>query len=184
MDVKLRAWQAADAPGLAAIINNRRIQDNLRDGIPYPYAESDAQKYILGALGAQKDSQYAWAVTANGQLAGSIGVFRRENIHRRTAEMGYFISEPWWGRGIATLAVREACEFIFACTDILRIFAEPFAENAASCRVLEKAGFVLEGTMRKNAVKGGRVLDMKLYARVRLCDERVPCEGGPGRAGL
>ena len=81
--------------------------------------------------------------------------------------MGYYLSEAYWNRGIGSRAVRLMVEFIFANTDILRIYAEPFAHNAASCRVLEKAGFRLEGILRKNAVKNGEVLDMKMYAIVR-----------------
>ena len=100
-------------------------------------------------------------------MVGSIGVFRQENIHFRTAELGYYIGEPYWGRGFATSAVKQVCQYVFDHSDILRIFAEPFAYNAASCRVLEKAGFQFEGTLRSNAVKNGEVLDMKLYARVR-----------------
>ena len=92
---------------------------------------------------------------------------RQGNIHRRTAELGYYLGPDHWGQGIGTWAVREAVQWAFARTDLLRIFAEPFAENHASCRVLEKAGFQLEGVLRQNAVKDGRVLDMKMYARCR-----------------
>ena len=98
---------------------------------------------------------------------GSLGMFRQGNIHRRTAELGYYLGPDHWGQGIGTWAVREAVQWVFARTDLLRIFAEPFAENHASCRVLEKAGFQLEGVLRQNAVKDGRVLDMKMYARCR-----------------
>jgi RimJ/RimL family protein N-acetyltransferase len=81
--------------------------------------------------------------------------------------MGYYIAEPWWGKGIGTTAVKEVCSYIFNNTDIIRIFAEPFAYNIASCRILEKAGFTFEGTLRKNAVKNGKVIDMKMYALVK-----------------
>jgi len=167
MDVKLRQWRLEDAESLAGILNNKKILDNLRDGIPYPYTKKDAEDYISFALSAGRDSQYTWAVTYQGELVGSLGVFRKDNIHRRTAEMGYYIAEPYWGRGIATSAVRQACSYLFENTDLIRIFAEPFARNTASCRVLEKAGFTLEGVLRKNAVKNGEILDMKLYSLVR-----------------
>lgn len=167
MDIKIRQWRAEDAGELAAALNNKKILDNLRDGLPYPYTVKDAEDYISFVLGADKDSQYTWAIAVDDKAVGSIGAFRKDNIHRRTAEMGYYIAEPFWGRGIGTFAVRQACAYIFDRTDILRIFAEPFAHNAASCRILEKAGFVLEGTMRKNAVKNGQLLDMKLYSIVR-----------------
>jgi len=82
----------------------------------------------------------------------------------RTAEVGYYIAEPYWGQGIGTSAVKQLCEYVFQNTDIIRLFAEPFAHNAASCRILEKCGFELEGTLRKNAVKNGVVVDMKMYS--------------------
>jgi len=167
MEVGIRPWRIEDAPDLVRAINNQKVLDNLRDEIPCPYTLGDAEAFIRGMLGAEKDALYAWAITVDGVAAGSIGVFRKANIHRRTAEMGYYVAEAHWGRGIATFAVRAVCDWVFENTDILRIYAEPFARNEASCRVLEKAGFSLEGLMRKNAEKNGEVLDMKLYARIR-----------------
>lgn len=163
----IRSWTAQDAKSLAKALNNKKIHDNLRDGLPYPYAQSDAADYIRGVLSASRDSQYSWAIHLNGEAVGSIGIFRKENIHRLTAELGYYVSEPCWGRGLATGAIKEACKHVFEHTDIVRIFAEPFAHNTASCRVLEKAGFELEGQMRSNALKNGNILDMKLYALIR-----------------
>lgn len=167
MECSLRKWEPEDAPQLALALNNKRIQDNLRDGLPFPYTESDAKAYISEMRKADEANVFAFAITVGDNVVGSIGVFRKENIHARTAELGYYIAEPYWGRGIGTSAVRKACRSVFEHSDILRIFAEPFAYNTASCRVLEKSGFVYEGTMRGNAVKNGRVLDMKLYALVR-----------------
>ena len=100
-------------------------------------------------------------------MVGSIGVFRQENIHRQTAELGYYVAEEYWGRGIMTEAVKQICEYVFCKSDILRIYAEPFAYNAASCWVLEKAGFQYEGTLRSNAVKNGKVIDMKMYSLLK-----------------
>ena len=167
MECALREWRAEDKHDLAALLNNRKILDNLRDGLPYPYTASDAGEFIAAMRLSDRTKSFAFAVTAGDALAGSIGVFRRENIHARTAEMGYYIGEPYWGRGLATSAVRQVCEYVFAHTDIIRIFAEPFAYNTASCRVLEKTGFQLEGILRGNAVKNGKILDMKLYALVK-----------------
>lgn len=118
-------------------------------------------------VSSQKDQTYAFAITVDNKAIGSIGVFRKENIHIKTAEMGYYVAQPYWGRGIGTSAVKQTCKFIFHNTDILRIFAEPFAYNAASCRILEKAGFTFEGTMRHNAVKNGEIIDMKMYALIK-----------------
>lgn len=100
-------------------------------------------------------------------MIGSISIFRQDNIHRLTAELGYYIAEEYWGKGIMTEAVKQICEYVFSMSDIIRIYAEPFAYNTASCRVLEKSGFQYEGTLRKNAVKNGKVLDMKMYSLLK-----------------
>lgn len=163
----IRPWKLEDAESLAAVLNNRNILANLRDGLPYPYTKLDAESYIAAMLSAPEESQYAFAITVEDEVVGSIGVFRKENIHFRTAEMGYYIAQPYWGHGITTDAVRQVCGYVFENSDILRIFAEPFARNLASCRVLEKSGFSLEGILRKNAVKDGEILDMKLYAFIK-----------------
>ena len=162
--IDLREWKIGDAPELKAAINNEKVLDNLRDGIPYPYTEKDAADFIAATLTAKKDTQYAFAICIDNNVIGSIGVFRKDNVHRHTAEMGYYIAEPYWGKGIMTEAVRQMCAYIFENTDIVRIFAEPYAHNNASCRVLEKAGFQLEGILRQNAVKNGQSVDMRMYA--------------------
>ena len=167
MEVRLRAWTLADAPALAKLINNKKVQDNLRDGLPFPYGEEDAKVFLSAMLASDPDQNMAFAIEADGELIGSISATRCANIHFRTAELGYYLGEPYWGRGFATEAVRQICDYIYRNTDIIRIFAEPFAYNTASCRVLEKAGFQLEGLLRSNAVKNGRILDMKMYARIR-----------------
>jgi len=173
--VSIREWRIEDAPALAAAINNKKVQDNLRDGIPYPYTEKDAIEYISEALAAERGSKYEFAVTYDGKVIGSIGLFRKENVHRFTAELGYYIAEPYWGKGIMTEAVQKICAYVFGNTDIIRIFAEPYAYNKASCRVLEKAGFQFEGTLRQSAVKNGQPVDMKMYAVLRT-DAKL--EGG------
>jgi RimJ/RimL family protein N-acetyltransferase len=167
MKARIRPWTLDDAPDLVLAINNPKVLGNLRDGIPYPYRIEDAEAFIRAMLNAEADSVYAWAIDVDGVAAGSIAVFRQQNIHRRTAEMGYYVGEMYWGMGVATRAVRAASDWVFEHTDILRVYAEPFAKNAASRRVLEKAGFSLEGVMLYNAVKNGEVLDMALYARIR-----------------
>ena len=115
-------------------------------------------------LSANENETFAFAIVANEKVIGSIGVFRQQNIHRQTAELGYYIAEEYWGKGITTEAVKQICKYVFQRSDILRIYAEPFAHNLASCRVLEKAGFQCEGTLRSNAVKNGQVMDMRMYS--------------------
>lgn len=167
MECKIRRWRLEDASDLAEALNNKKILDNLRDGLPYPYSENDARDFITAMLQADSNDTFAFAITVDDKAIGSIGVFRKDNIHSKTAELGYYVSEQYWGNGIGTSAVKQICEYVFSNSDIIRIFAEPFADNAASCRILEKSGFEYEGTLRKNAVKNGMVLDMKLYSLIR-----------------
>lgn len=164
MICKIRKWESSDAADLAAALSNKKIQNNLRDGLPYPYTVQDGIDFISDMLSADENETFAFAITVDNIVIGSIGVFRQGNIHRQTAELGYYIAERYWGKGIMTEAVKQICEYVFNKSDIIRIYAEPFAYNTASCRVLEKAGFQYEGTLRNNAVKNGKVIDMKMYS--------------------
>lgn len=167
MDCMLRKWRLSDAKDLAAALSNERILRNLRDGLPFPYTEQDAHDYIEKMLSSDENSTFAYAITVDGRVVGSIGAFRQSNIHRQTAELGYYLAQAYWGRGIMTSAIRQLCRILFDTTDILRIYAEPFAYNTGSRRALEKAGFRYEGTMKNNAVKNGKVVDMALYSLTR-----------------
>ncbi len=170
MNCILRKWRLSDAKDLAAALNNEKILNNLRDGLPFPYTEQDARDYIVAMLSSEENSSFAYAITIEGRAVGSIGAFRQGNIHRQTAELGYYLAEEYWGRGIVTEAIRQLCGIVFDTTDILRIYAEPFAYNTGSRRALEKAGFTFEGMMKNNAVKNGKVLDMALYSLTRTVE--------------
>lgn len=167
MNCTIREWRMSDAADLAAALSNKKVLDNLRDGLPYPYTEKDGADYIGAMLAADRNDTFAFAITVDDRAIGSIGVFRQQNVHRRTAELGYYIAEEYWGRGIMTDAVKQVCEYVFTNSDIVRIFAAPYAFNTASCRVLEKAGFKYEGTLRANAFKNNEVVDMKMYALIK-----------------
>lgn len=167
MKCRIRKWELSDAKDLAAALSNKKVQDNLRDGLPYPYTEQDGKDFISAMLSADENETFAFAITVDNTVIGSIGIFRQENIHRQTAELGYYIAEEYWGKGIMTEAVRQICEYVFRESDIIRIYAEPFVYNIASCRVLEKAGFQYEGTLRSNAVKNGKIMDMKMYSLLK-----------------
>ena len=167
MDIEIRKWKLSDAADLAKAISNLKVQNNLRDGLPYPYTEKDAAEYIDAMLTADENDTFAFAIVCDGKAVGSIGAFRQKNVHRLTAELGYYVSEEYWGKGIATQAVKAVCEYVFKETDIVRIYAEPFAYNSASCKVLEKAGFEFEGILRSNAIKNGKIVDMKMYSILR-----------------
>lgn len=167
MECQIRQWEIGDAANLAQVLNNKNIQNNLRDGLAYPYTEYDAIEFIQAMLDSDKNTTFAFAITVNNKVVGSIGVFRKDNIHSRAAEMGYYIAEPLWGKGLGTSAVKAVCNYIFNNTDIIRIYAEPFAYNTASCRILEKSGFLFEGTLRSNAVKNGQIIDMNMYSLIK-----------------
>ncbi len=167
MVCKIRKWAVSDAKDLTSAISNKKVQDNLRDGLPYPYTERDGVDFISAMLSADENETFAFAITVGDKAIGSINACRQGNIHRRAAELGYYIAEEYWGKGIATEAVRQTCRYVFENSDIIRIYAEPFAHNFASCRVLEKAGFQYEGTLRSNAVKNGRIVDMKMYSLLK-----------------
>ena len=117
MNCKIRRWELSDARDLATALSNKKIQDNLRDGLPYPYTEQDGKEFISAMLAANENDTFAFAITVNGKVIGSIGAFRQGNIHRQTAELGYYIAEEYWGKGIMTEAVKQPCDYVFSNTD-------------------------------------------------------------------
>src|SRR5208282_1566859 len=152
---EVRSWSEADVASLAVHANNPAIWRNLRDGPPEPYTPDDAREYITQI--SEQRPETAFAISVDGAAVGSIGFTLGHNVERVSAELGYWLAEPYWGRGIATEAVRALTALAIAEHGLTRVFALPFAENAASCRVLEKAGFILEARLRKSAKKLGRV---------------------------
>lgn len=161
----VRPWRAADAPSLVAHANNRRVWLHLRDAFPHPYTSADADRWL--ALAAAAEPPTHWAVAVDGAAVGGIGLVVGTDVARLTAELGYWLGEPFWGRGIVTAAVRAVTRHAFAALPLERVFALPFGPNRASQRVLEKAGFTREGVLRRAAVKDGRVLDHVVYAILR-----------------
>jgi RimJ/RimL family protein N-acetyltransferase len=159
----VRSWRIEDAPSLVRHANNPRIARNLRDAFPHPYAPADAEAFLRANVGATPEVNFAIAVDE--EAIGGIGLRLGTDVERRSAELGYWLSEEYWGRGITTAAVRAVTAHAISAHGLTRVFATPFEGNAASCRVLEKAGYVLEGTLRRSVIKDGRVLDKHLYAR-------------------
>lgn len=157
MKVLLREWKKTDVPGLARIANNKRVWDNVRDRLPYPYTEKDAKEWI--SLVKKQELVTTFCVEADGEVAGSIGFVLKEDVYRKNIEIGYFIGEGYWGQGVATEAVRQLIEHIRKNFDVIRIYAEVFEHNKASMKVLEKNGFYLESIRKKAAFKNDAILD-------------------------
>lgn len=161
----IRPWRLDDARALSEGANNRNVWLCVRDRMPHPYTLCDAEAYLR--LAAEVDPAESFCIEVEGKAAGAIGLHPKTDVHRRTAELGYWLAEPFWGRGIATAAVRAFVANGFGSLPLDRIFAEVNSNNLASARVLEKAGFEYEGRLRKNVIKDGQVLDSLLYASLR-----------------
>jgi len=164
----LRDWREDDAASIAKYANNKRIWINLRDAFPHPYSLADAKAFLSKAMHMETITYFA--IASDQEAIGSIGLMPGDDVHRFTAELGYWLAEPFWGNGIMTKAVRALSEYAFRELGLLRIFAEPYTTNAASARVLENSGFALEGVIRASVLKDGRILDQYLYAKL---DERA-----------
>lgn len=167
MEYNLKKWEPADAPSVAKYANDPEIARWLRNVFPHPYTLADAEWYVNDCAQNSEERQWVRAIVVNGEAVGSIGVFLQNDVSCKNAELGYWLGRPFWGRGIMTAAVRELCGAVFAQYDVARIYAEPFADNAGSRRVLEKAGFSLEGTLRRNVFKNGEFHDSCVYALLR-----------------
>lgn len=161
----VRNFRPDDATSLALHGNNRRIWLNLRDLFPHPYLEADAIEYIATVLAQPRQSSFA--ITVDDDVAiGGIGLSLGHDIERRSAELGYWIGEPYWGRGIATMAIEAVTRYAFTQLGLVRLFAVPFVENVASCRALAKSGYEREGMLRRSAIKAGAYRDQYMYAAV------------------
>ena len=166
MNILLRPWRETDAAACAALADDEGVAANLCDVFPHPYTEQDARDFIALCLAADPDEMLSCAVEVDGVFAGSVTLTRGTDVARKSAELGYWFGRPFWGKGVATEAVRQMCATGFGAWDIVRIFAEPFSRNRASCRVLEKNGFQHEGTKRLSVCKRGTLLDSEMYALV------------------
>jgi RimJ/RimL family protein N-acetyltransferase len=170
----LRSWRAEDAPAVAALANDRRIARNLRDAFPHPYGLDDARAFLAAAAARVPDSFLA--IEVSGEVAGGIGYTLHSDVERVGAEVGYWLGVDFWGRGIATSALRAVSRHAFDAHPALqRLYAVPFSWNPASARVLEKVGYRKEGTLRRSAIKEGQVLDQWMYALLR---DELPADEG------
>jgi ribosomal-protein-alanine N-acetyltransferase len=161
----VREWRTEDVESLVRNANNRNVSRNLMERFPYPYTAADAEGWIRRATSENPMTHFA--IEVDGSAVGGIGFHLRTDVHHRSAEIGYWLAEPYWGRGIATEALRAVTEHAFANHDLVRLQAHVFEWNAASARVLEKSGYTREARLRKSVTKEGRTVDSFLYALVR-----------------
>ena len=161
----VRSWHANDAASLVEQADNPAIWRNVRDAFPSPYTSRDAAEWLAHVMGNVPETDFA--IDVGGHAVGAIGFVLQNDIHRLSAELGYWLGERYWGAGIASAAVRAVVPYAFQTYGLVRIFARVFSTNLASSRVLEKAGFSREATLRCAAVKEGRVLDEHLYVTLQ-----------------
>jgi RimJ/RimL family protein N-acetyltransferase len=162
---QLRSWQPGDKGALVKYANNRKVWINLRESFPHPYTETDAEAWIRQAREQKPETQFA--IASSLEAIGGIGLHLQQDVYRRSAEVGYWLGEPFWGKGIATKALRALTEYAFTQFDLARLFATVFEWNPASARVLEKAGYRCEGCLRKAVTKDGKTIDEFLYSITR-----------------
>ena len=162
MEFKLRAWRDTDLESLVKYANNPNIAGNLTNAFPHPYTVENGQAFIQYARSA--DPLSIFAIELNGEAIGGIGIHPQTDIMCKNAELGYWLAEPFWGKGIISSAIAQIVQYAFATFDIVRIYARPFGTNFASQKALEKNGFVLEARIHDNIFKNGVFQDELIYA--------------------
>lgn len=163
MKFQLREWQLSDAEGLVEHANNYNVAKWLTNQFPHPYGIEDARNYLT--IIKDDNPTKVFAIVVDGAAVGSIGIFPQADIHEKSAEIGYWLSEKYWGKGIMSKAIQEIVIYGFKTFDIVRIFARPFSTNMGSQRVLEKAGFKLEARLKKALYKNGELIDELIYVK-------------------
>jgi ribosomal-protein-alanine N-acetyltransferase len=162
MDFKLRPWTMQDLDSLVLYANNPNIFRFMTDKFSHPYTAETGKHFI--EMASKANPVHIFAIDIKGLAIGGIGIHPQEDIHRKNAELGYWLAEPFWGFGIISRAIPEILDFAFQTYDINRVFARPFGNNPASQRVLEKAGFTLEAKYEGALFKNGEYLDELIYA--------------------
>lgn len=160
----VRPWQSADVPAITRYTNDANVARHLRDRFPHPYTAVDARRFIDAVTAVRPVTTFA--IDVSGEAVGGIGFSSGNDVERFSAEIGYWLGEPFWGRGIVAEALALVSDYAFTECNVLRLFALPFADNPRSMRVLEKAGYVQEAILRSSSVKFGEPKDQALYAIV------------------
>lgn len=164
-DIVIRHLEVEDIPIMAELANNINVAINLRDAFPHPYTYNDALNYYH--MVKAQYSETFFAIEYKGQYAGNVGLVVGTDVYRKSAELGYFIGEPYWNKGIMTQAVNLITEYGFRKLDVIRIFSGVFSFNIASQKVLEKCGFSREGISRNSIIKNGKIWDEIRYAKLK-----------------
>jgi len=169
VNVILRPWQLDDKQSLIENANNRNVSINLRDQFPYPYTDIDANEWLnIATISTVHRNQY-FAIEVENKAVGGISIEFGKDVHRYTAELGYWLGESYWNRGLMSEAVKLMKDYAFdTFPQLQRLYAEPFSSNPSSAKVLEKAGFQFEGRLRKAVVnRDGNILDQLMYSFIR-----------------
>ncbi|NVO08432.1 MAG: GNAT family N-acetyltransferase [Bacteroidales bacterium] len=162
MNIILRPFELADCKSIAKHANNRLIADNLRDRFPYPYTEMDAIQFIQIVSNNHPTTEFA--IDIDGEAIGSAGIVLKEDIYRQNGEIGYWLSQDYWGKGIGTWVVGELVRKAFDRFKLHRVYAEVFEKNIASARILEKNGFVKEATLKNAIIKNGKHQNVNIFS--------------------
>lgn len=161
MHFKLRDWQQSDMDSLVKYANNFNIAKNMTNGFPHPYTKESGQNFLNMAIANNKAIK---CIDINGEACGGIGLHLQTDIQCKNAELGYWLAEPFWGKGIITEAIKQMVNYGFGNFDINRIYARPFGTNLASQKVLEKCNFTLEAKFHETLFKNGEYIDELIYA--------------------
>jgi RimJ/RimL family protein N-acetyltransferase len=165
MQLKLKTLKPSDKTKMAILANNKKIWGNVRDGFGHPYSEKNAEDFI--GRQANNDTEKVFAIEFDGELCGLVGLIFQKDIYRKSAEIGYWIGQPYWGQGIATKAVGLLVDHAFDELAMARLYAGVFEYNIGSMRVLEKNGFLKEGILKKAVFKNGKFWNEHRYAKLR-----------------
>jgi RimJ/RimL family protein N-acetyltransferase len=161
----VRSWDWRDRDAIVKHANNRNVWINLRDRFPHPYTVNDARRWLEMVVDQKPETNFAIAVAD--EAVGGIGLTVQHDVARRSAEIGYWLGEEFWGRGIATEALVAVTDHAFSNYDVCRLYAHVFDWNRGSARVLEKAGYVFEGRLKKSVTKDRQTIDQLMYAMIR-----------------
>lgn len=158
----LRPFSTSDFRSIALYANNRLIWENLRNRFPFPYTEEDALQFINLASTYSPTTEFA--IDFNGEAIGAAGIILKDDVYTGNGEIGYWIGQPFWGKGIGTKVVKELLRIAFDEMNLFRVYAEVFEKNIASARILEKNGLVKEATLKNAIIKDGVHQNLNIYS--------------------